>query len=403
MTSKIIDHMGADGDGMARDAAGHLHAVPFALPGELVDADGQICASSADRIAPVCPHFGPCGGCQLQHWHAGPYLAWKRAKVQQALARVGLVDVPVAACFAVPPGHRRRVALHARWHDGRVHLGFKTRKSWTVIDIHACAVMTPALVAALPSLRHLAHALFVPKAAPVLHVTDTATGLDVEISGVTPTALNAAARQQLVTAAAQMDLARLSLSGEVLMQTRAPVVAFDALSATPPPGGFLQAAACAETEMLRLTREAIGRAKQVADLFCGMGTFSLPLARQAQVLAADSTPAAIAALRAAARAPKLKPIRAEVRDLFRTPYPARQLKDMDAIVFDPPRAGAEAQSQQIAASGVPVVVGISCNTSSFARDARILCDGGYRLDHVTPIDQFLWSAHIELVGVFRLA
>ena len=155
--------------------------------------------------------------------------------------------------------------------------------------------------------------------------------------------------------------------------------------------------------MLRLTREAIGRAKQVADLFCGMGTFSLPLARHAQVLAADSTPAAITALRAAARAPKLKPIRAEVRDLFRTPYPARHLKDMDAVVFDPPRAGAEAQSQQIAASGVPVVVGISCNTSSFARDARILCDGGYRLDHVTPIDQFLWSAHIELIGVFRLA
>lgn len=400
LMSETVDmiRMGAEGDGVASNGA----HIPFTLPGErvrIVEGGLEILEPSADRVMPPCPHFGSCGGCQVQHWAMEPYLDWKRQKVVEALARAGLEPV-VHPCFVTGQGTRRRVALHARLKDDQVVLGFKGRKSWAVVDLAACVIADPALVAAFDGLRALARPLFVPKAAPCLHVTVTDTGLDVDLSGIPAGVLGGEARADLARQAAVMDLARLTLAGEVVYQARQPVVRFAGVPVALPAGGFLQAAADAEVEMVRLMRAAVGKAKSAADLFCGAGTFSLPLARQARVFAADSTKSAIAALQQAARQPGLKPIAAEARDLFRNPVLAKVLSGYDAIVFDPPRAGAEAQAVEIAKSRAPVVVGVSCNPQSFARDARILTDGGYRLVEVTPVDQFLWSAHVEVVGIF---
>lgn len=396
--SYTIRHVGHEGDGVAVDAAGVRHVVVGGLPGEVYQG-GVRQTDSPDRIVPVCPHYGPCGGCQVQHWAQEPYLAWKRHGVEQALAHQG-VSSSVAPTYAVPVASRRRVALHARLIDGAVVLGFKGRKSWDVADVHSCAVMHPKLVAALDGLRTLAGPLFVPKAAPVLHVTVTETGLDVDISGVPPIAPEA--REQVIAAAQTLGVARLSRSGEVWMQLTQPVVMFGDVPVALPAASFLQASAEAEAEMARLVLAAVGAAKRVADLFCGTGTFALRLARKAQVWAADSTPAAVAALKQAAQMPGLKPLTADVRDLFRNPILAKDLRALDAIVLDPPRAGAEAQVREIAKSKVKTVVYVSCNAQSFARDARVLIDAGYVLATVVPIDQFVWSSHVELVATFRL-
>jgi 23S rRNA (uracil1939-C5)-methyltransferase len=392
-----ISHVGHEGDGVAVDPDDVRHIVIGALPGEVYQ-DGVRQTESADRIAPICPHYGPCGGCQVQHWAVAPYLAWKRQGVEQALAHQGIV-ADVAETFAVPVASRRRVALHARQIDGAVVLGFKGRKSWDVVNVHSCAVMHPQLVAALDGLRALAVPLFIPKAAPVLHVTVTQTGLDVDISGVPP--MEPEAQQQVIAAARAMSVARLSRSGAVWMQLAQPVVMFGDVPLALPPGSFLQASAEAEAEMARQVLTAVGSAKRVADLFCGVGTFALRLAGTAQVLAADSTPAAIAALKRAAQMPGLKPVTADVRDLFRNPILAKDLRVLDAVVLDPPRAGAEAQVREIAKSMVKTVVYVSCNAQSFARDARILLDAGYTLKTVAPIDQFVWSSHVELVATLR--
>ena len=407
-----IDRVGGQGDGMARGASGPVF-VPLSLAGETVRGAvvegrmerAEIMTPSPDRIAPVSPQYGDCGGCSLQHWASGPYLEWKREQVRLALGREG-VETEVEATVATPAGSRRRLALHARkGADGRVVLGFKARKSWRLVEINACPVADPRLVAAIPALARVAEAFLEhPKSAPTLHVTLTLTGLDVDVTGVERKSggLSADRRMLAIRAARAADLARLSLAGEVLMMERQPLVQFGPATVPVPPGGFLQAVPEAETAMVDRAVAAVKGAKKIADLFCGSGTFTFPLATVAPVIAADATEPGIAALRAGVKSAKgMKAIEAQARDLFRRPMTPFDLKGCDAIVFDPPRAGAIDQTAQIAQTKASTVVGVSCNPQTFARDARVLIDAGFRLERVTPVDQFLWSAHVELVGVFR--
>ena len=404
----VIGAVGAHGDGVA---PGPVY-VPLTLPGERVRArvEGERAAllevlqASPERVAPVSPHYGACGGCALQHWAHAPYLAWKVEQVRLALARER-IETAFEPPFAAAPGSRRRLALHARrGAGGTARLGFKARRSWDLVDVAVCPVADDRLVAAFPALRRLATPFLEhPKSAPTLHVTLTETGLDVDVTGVErrSTGLSADALMRAAQAAGEGDLARVTLSGEIVYQARQPVVAFGRARVALPPGGFLQAVAAAEAAMAEAAVEAVRGARRTADLFCGAGAFTFRLAEVAPVLAADSAEAAIRALNVAIGAtPGLKPIAAEARDLFRRPYAAAELKGIDAVVFDPPRAGAQAQAQEIARSGVAIAVGVSCNPATFARDARILVDGGFTLARVKPVDQFLWSAHMELVGVF---
>lgn len=404
----LIEAVGGEGDGIA---AGPLYA-PFTLPGERVRlAAGPqrreveaILEVSAQRVSPPCPHFGVCGGCALQHWEHGPYLAWKVERLVRTLGRER-IETEILPAFAAQPHTRRRLALHARQgKKDSARLGFKTRKSWDVIDISACPIADPALEAALPSLRRLAAPLFEhPKSAPTLHVTLTSTGLDIDISGVERKSggLSADARMRMAEFAAEADFARVTLDGEVAYMARQPTVRIGAATVALPAGAFLQAVPEAEAAMAAMVAESAAGAERIADLFCGVGTFTFRLAAIAPVVAADGAAPAVRALNAAvSTAPGLHGITAEARDLTRRPVLAEEMKRIDTVVFDPPRAGAAEQSAEIARSGVARAIAVSCNPATFVRDARTLIDAGFTLERVLPVDQFLWSPHVELVGVF---
>jgi 23S rRNA (uracil1939-C5)-methyltransferase len=405
----VIEAVGGEGDGIAH---GPLYA-PFTLPGERVRlAPGgerreveAILQPSPERVAPPCPHFGACGGCALQHWERTAYLAWKVGRLAATLARQH-IETEILPAFAAEPQTRRRVALHARaGRKDAARVGYKARKSWSLVEIDVCPISDPRIQAALPDLKRLAAPLFEhPKSAPTLHVTVTGAGLDVDITGVERKSggLSADARVRLAESAAASDFARITLDGEIAYQARLPTVRLGAATVSLPPGAFLQATPQAETAMAAFVRAAADGAERIADLYCGVGTFSFRLAEVAPVYAADAAPEAIRALTTAlATAPGLKGITAEARDLVRRPVLAEELKRTDLVVFDPPRAGALEQVKEIAGSRVPRAIGVSCNPATFARDARVLIDAGFRLARVLPVDQFLWSPHIELVGVFE--
>ena len=402
-----ILRVGAQGDGVAE---GPVYA-PFTLPGERVLAKVQagrgelleVLAASAERQTPPCPHFLACGGCALQHWAEPGYLAFKTAIVREALSREKL-ETEILPPVICPPASRRRLALHARPGDrDGARLGYKARGSWTLVEIEVCPIADPRLVESFPALRRLA-ATFLehPRSAPTLHVTLTDTGLDIDVTGVERRTggLSADGRLKAAEAALAAGLARVTLAGEIVYQAQRPMVRIGPAAVALPPGAFLQATPQAEAAMGDFVVQATAGAERVADLFCGVGTFSLRLAARAQVLAADSSAEAVAALLSAVgRTPGLKRVTAEARDLFRRPVLAQELKGVEAVVFDPPRAGAAAQAAQIAASGAGRAIGVSCNPATFARDARILVDAGFALEKVLPVDQFLWSPHVELVGM----
>ena len=403
-----IEAVGGEGDGLAPGPA----FVPFTLPGERVLAAGsgerrelvEVLEASAERVIPACPHFGTCGGCALQHWAHEPYLAWKVERLAATLARQH-IETEFLPPFAAAPETRRRVALHAR-RGGReaARLGYKARKSWDLVDIAVCPISDPAIQAAIPALKRLAAPLFEhPKSAPTLHVTLTPSGLDIDISGVERKSggLSADARVQLAERAAAADFARVTLDGEVAYLARLPQVRLGPAVVSLPPGAFLQATPQAEAAMAAFVAAEAAGATRIADLYCGVGTFTFRLAQIAQVQAADFAPDAIRALSGAlAAAPGLHGVTAEARDLVRRPVLAEELKKTDVAVFDPPRAGAAEQTAELARSPIARVIGVSCNPATFARDARTLIDAGFTLDRVLPVDQFLWSPHIELVGVF---
>ena len=402
-----IARLGAQGDGVADTASGPVF-VPYALPGERVQADvhGErgrliaVTAASPDRIAPVCRHFTHCGGCAVQHLRAPVYLAWKREMVVAAFAARG-IDAPVGNVASVGLGARRRAAFSARRTTRGVVLGFFEAKGVDIVDLVECPVTASAIVRALPGLRRIVEPLMSRRAPGRVVVTLAANGLDVAIEDV-PGDPSVEVREFLAREAAALKLARLTIAGDTLYQATVPAVRFGTANVVLPARSFLQAASVAEAEMVRLVNGAIGEARRVVDLFCGMGTFTFPLAQRSAVLAVDGDKQAVLALQnAAKRTPGLKPIDAKVRDLFREPLSPRELQGFEAAVFDPPRAGAATQAASLVDSGVKTIAAVSCNPATLARDARILIDGGYKLERVTPIDQFLYSPHIEAVAVFR--
>ena len=391
-----ITRLGAQGDGVAERPDGPIF-VPFTLPGErvrvAVDPKSDhatlldVLEQSAERVAPVCPHFGVCGGCALQHMEVRAYLRWKHDQVVAALRSRGL-DAEVDEIRPVPLGSRRRASLtFGRGAKGPA-LGYNLSRSHELIGVEVCPVLSPRIVAAPPKLRKALAPLVGEKREAKVSVTEIDNGLDIVVEGVrsAPAALAAFVRQ-----APALGVARLTVGAAL-------EVDLSGVKVKLPPGTFLQASRT-ETVMTGLVREGVGAAKRVADLFAGLGTFTFALTRSAAVDAFEADEAALTALaEAARRTPKLKPVRIFARDLFRSPLRPKALAAYDAIVFDPPRAGASAQAKELAASKVPKLVAVSCNPGTLARDLRILVDGGYRITRVVPVDQFLFSPHIEVVA-----
>lgn len=398
-----IERLGARGDGIARHR-GRTVYVPFTIPGErvrvaLASMRGEGVAArlvkvvrpSPARAVPLCRHFGTCGGCAFQHVGADAHAEAKRSFVVDALARHGLDDAPVAPLRRLPPGTRRR----ARFAVRRRRVGFQARASHEVVVLEECPVLAPAITALLPALRRLGG-----NAGYSLTLADT--GLDVVAERAA--APDLAALEALAAFAESADVARLSWrsdGGAVPVAQRRPVrVVLHGVAVDLPPDAFLQATPEAEAALAELVLAGLGDAARVADLFAGIGTFTFALATHARVHAVESAVAALSALRAAANRAGLAQISAEARDLEAHPLAPEELAGYEAVVFDPPRAGAKAQAEALARSTVPRVIGVSCNPATFARDAALLAAGGYRLERVAPVDQFVWSPHVELVAVF---
>ena len=350
---------------------------------------------SEGAVAPICRYFGVCGGCVSQDMPAALYAQAKRESVAAALAAAG-VNAEVGALVDAHGAGRRRATFHASVSaDGRVEVGFMRARAHEIVEIDACPLFVPELAAAPEVARAVAEAVKALAKPLDIQTTATLTGLDVDMRG--SGRLGPAETRKLIAVAERFDLARLSNHGVALIERRAPLVAFGAARLTPPPGGFLQATAAGEEALASCALAALAGAGRVADLFCGVGAFALRLAAEHAVFAVDNDIAAIAALGRAG----VGRVEAVRRDLFSHPLLAAELSRFDGVVFDPPRAGAQALAREIAASSTPKVVAISCNAQTFARDARILQDGGHVCEGVTPIDQFRYSAHVEIFAVFR--
>ena len=405
----VIDHVGHRGDGVAF-ADGQTVFVPYTLSGEAVEVEAvadhpdrrhlsRIERASPERIVPFCAYFGDCGGCAIQHWELDAYRAWKRQIVVDTLAHAG-IECEVDGVVDAHGAGRRRITVHARrGNDGELRVGFAAANSHAIVAIEDCPILDPALHGALDAARALAE-IVKPAGKPLdIQVTATSNGLDVDVRGSGP--LPAAMIATLSEFAERHRLARLTRHGELVLMRAAPTIAIGAAQVVLPPGSFLQATVAGEEALATLVATHCRRAKHIADLFCGVGPFALRLAAKSRISAFDSDTGAIMALQKAATSTSgLKPVKAETRDLFRRPLMPQELRDYDAVVFDPPRQGAQAQVRQLALSKIPVVVAVSCNVATFARDARILIDGGYRIEGVTPVDQFRHTPHVELVARF---
>jgi 23S rRNA (uracil1939-C5)-methyltransferase len=405
----VIDHVGHRGDGIGFTGGESLF-VPYTLAGETVEVESvadhpdrrslmRIEHASPQRIDPFCKYFGACGGCAIQHWQPEAYRAWKRQIVVDTLDHAG-IECDVAALIDAHGAGRRRITVHARrGGDGELRTGFAAANSHAIVAISECPILDPRLRGALDAARALAEALK-PTAKPLdIQVTAASNGLDVDVRGSGP--LSTALIASLSEIAQRHGLARLTRHGELVLMRTPPTIEIGAARVILPPGSFLQATLAGEEALATLVSGHCKRAKHIADLFCGVGPFALRLAGKARVSAFDSDAGAVTALsKAVTSVSGLKPVKAEARDLFRRPLMAQELRDYDTIVFDPPRQGALAQVKQLAASKIPVVIAVSCNVATFARDARVLIDGGYRIEVVTPVDQFRHTPHVELVARF---
>ncbi|MFZ5781541.1 MAG: class I SAM-dependent RNA methyltransferase [Pseudomonadota bacterium] len=409
-----IGEIGARGDGIA-ELEGRRYFVPYTLPGEVVEAEPrekrgegivadlvEVLAPSRHRETPPCAHFGVCGGCSLQHWRADACTAWKADLISRALAQRGVEPPSFEPALAGVPGERRRVDIVLRRQGRKALAGFHERTSQRIADVGTCVVARPALNALLGSLREVIAAVLPEGAAADAVVNETDSGLDLLLRPHRRLDLSLERRQGLVAFAERADVARLSwgdrATAEPIVVRRTPMLVFGDVRVEPPPGAFLQATKRAELAMRVAVAEWTAGAARVADLFAGIGALSLGHPGRLSLFESDRL--AVASAEAAARRQGAGRAMAQRRDLFRNPLTAAELSAFDAVVLDPPRAGAAAQSAEIATSKVSRVVYASCDPGSFARDARILLDGGYRLEKLRPIDQFLWSSHVELIALF---
>lgn len=396
MDTLRIERLDADGFGVTADG----DVLPGTLPGEALvrrpDGTAAILEPSPDRVSPPCPHARACGGCALQHAADGFVAAWKQERVAAALARQGLV-APFRPIHVSPPGTRRRATLAGRRLKSGALVGFRAARSHDIVAIPGCRLLHPALMAALPGLAALTVAGGSRAGVLRLAVTATGTGVDVAATGGKDAQGPLAA--QLAGIAAGAGFARLTWNGVPLAQPAVPRLTLGRAPVALPPGAFLQATAEGEAALLAAVRDALAGATRIADLFAGVGTFALPLAEAAEVHAVDADAPALAALQAGWRAAGgLHRLTAARRDLFARPLSGAGLARFDGVVIDPPRAGAAAQMRALALAGPARIAAVSCNPESFARDARILTDGGYALDWVRVVDQFRWSPHVELAA-----
>ncbi len=400
MAEYTIERLGLHGDGIA---AGPIYA-PATLPGEVVTGmavgdkltDIKIATPSEHRVAPPCPHFRSCGGCLLQHASDDFVADWKLDVVRKSLQSHGLETVlrPIATS---PPQSRRRATFAARRTKKGAMAGFYGRASDTIVEIPRCKLVEPSVLRGLDIAKALAMTGASRKSALSVQVTSSEGGLDVLAHGGKP--LDQSLRQELAQLCGQHGLERLAWEDEVIAMRTPPIQRFGKAAVSPPPGAFLQATQHGEAQLLGAVLEIAKNAEHIADLFAGCGTFTLPIAEQAEVHAVEGSAEMIFALDKGWRnARGLKAVTHAARDLFRRPLLPDELKKFDCVVLDPPRAGAEAQVTEIARSHVPKIAYVSCNPVTFARDVAQLTQAGYRLDWVQTVDQFRWSAHIELVG-----
>jgi 23S rRNA (uracil1939-C5)-methyltransferase len=394
----VVARLGTDGAGVADDGL----RLPGTLPGEVVtlrrDGTPAILCPSPDRVARPCRHARSCGGCALQHASDRFVAAWKQDRAHAALADRGLV-APPGPMHVSPPGSRRRATLAGRRLKSGALVGFRAARSHEIVAIPECRLLHPRLMAALPALRALVTAGAARSATLRLSLTATETGTDVAVAG--GKAPDAGLRARLARIATGAGFARLTWDGEPIAQTVPPRLTLGRAPVHPPPGAFLQATEMGEAALRDAVRDAVGDAQGIADLFAGIGTFALQLAATAQLHAVDASGPALAALAAGwRRAGGLHPVTTETRDLFARPMTGPELSRFDAVVIDPPRSGAPAQMRALAAHGPARIAAVSCNPESFARDAAILVAGGYTLDWVRVVDQFRWSAHVELAAAF---
>jgi 23S rRNA (uracil1939-C5)-methyltransferase len=412
MTERLaIDHVGHFGDGVTVGSDGIIY-VPYTLGGETVDAlsvpghhpDRRALAAvvtpSPERIAPFCPHFGDCGGCAIQHWQMDAYRNWKRRLVVDVLSQAGIL-CEVGDLIDAHGTGRRRATMHARQsQNGVLRTGFAAAGRHEIIAIDDCPIFDPAMSGAIEAANAIAE-LLKPVQKPLdIQISATLNGLDIDVRGSGP--LDTALLSKLSQWAKQNRIARLTRHGELVILQAPPTIQVGRTSVTLPAASFMQPTTAGEETLSALVIERCKGAKHIADLFCGFGPFALRLAEKFRVSAFDSDDKAVGALREAVRSTQgLKPVKAEPRDLFRRPLMPQELRDFDCVVFDPPRQGAEVQSRQLAASKIGSVVAVSCNPATFVRDARILIDGGFKLESVVPVDQFRHTPHVEVVARFR--
>jgi 23S rRNA (uracil1939-C5)-methyltransferase len=401
MTEQLlkIERLGFRGEGVAE---GPIY-VAGTLPGEtiLADVDGErgilkaVEIASPERAAPFCEHYGQCGGCQLQHWNEAAYRQWKADQVVQAFKRCG-VEIATPPLIDAHGEGRRRVSLHVRKADGVVTAGFMAARSHRLHDLDSCPILVPALADAMDMARAIGAVLGDCDVA----LTAADTGLDCSVRAERKVVVEEHAR--LARLAGELAVSRFTVNGETIVTKTQPAIAIGKARVPVPHASFLQATRQGEEALARLVLEGLGKASSVADLFCGIGPFALRIAERVKVEAFDSDKPAIAALQAAVRTTQgLKPLTSAVRDLMKAPLVSGELRDFDSVVFDPPRAGAEAQAKQLAKSPVKTAIAVSCDPATMARDAAILLGGGFKLAAITAVDQFKWSSHVETVAVFQ--
>jgi 23S rRNA (uracil1939-C5)-methyltransferase len=406
-----ISAMGARGDSIVGGETGPVYA-PYALPGEQVRAriTGaraevlEVLRTSPERQEPVCRHFGRCGGCQLQHWRDDAYLGWKRQQVVEALEKRGLGGAEVEQTAKAWGEGRRRAALHAARQNNQVRIGFIERGGARLTPITQCPVLAPRLEAIVLRLAALGDLALPSRGEITMQCLLTDAGVDVSIKGAGRVdLLHRAALEKLTAEANALGLARLSFEGDLIVERAKPTLRMGVAVISPPPGAFLQPTALGEETLARLTLEALRGAKRVVDLFSGVGTFALRIAEHAEVLAAEGDAEMLEALKQAADSAggALREVTILRRDLLRTPFSSLEMKKFDAAVIDPPRSGARQQAEQIARAPIRKLAYVSCDPASFARDVKILVEHGFALTRITPVDQFRWSPHVEVVGALE--
>ena len=400
-----IERLGARADGIGQWERQDVF-VPFALPGETVSGtldgnrltDVKILEVVEDRIKPACRHFKTCGGCLTQHIRAERLRDWKLDTVKATLATAGLTPEfrPVATS---PTNSRRRAMFSGKRTKKAAVIGFHGRGSDQIVPLMECPLVRPEIEAAFDPLRRLVAMAATRKSEVRVHVTTSTGGLDIAVDGAKP--LDAQTLSDVVALTHEAGFARLYWDGELVLERQPAAQRFGQANVTPPSGAFLQATAEGEAALLQGVRDCVGKSKSILDLFAGCGTFSLPLAAQAEVHAVEGDGAMLAALDQGWRkASGLKRMTTQTQDLFRSPMLVAELNKFDAVVIDPPRAGARAQTAELAQSDVANVAFVSCNPATFARDGAAMVAGGYQLNWVQVVDQFVWSDHVELVAHF---